>query len=840
MLLNSLIIGVFNYLLPFSVLCLVLAGVFIQGLFFEPAMSIHQYLVAVFSTMISIAILLSCFVSNNTFGCYDNDVKHRLHCSIVINIRDFVSPYFFSLCLLTVVYFLSFVQAVNYREALVAGLRYIDYLLVFIMATIAVKNTQLHMGQYSFIDLSLRGIALVGMLVGLLGILTGQGFFSINGNIFEGRLGSVFQYPNTMAAYLMATLIITLFNATEASRPWLSGLYSTMAFIMALAITLSQSRGVLIILPIMILLLYLGTLFREKMVGLLVGILIGVVLLSPWILPGQDPAGPDWIAFLLLVLGAFISFIWGVGVTKFTKSHSFIENRVYDKSEGEKETQNLNQNPDTRSLLKGKQSFVLAIILLIIMAGYCFASIKGISPDSQILENSSMYAQTERSTLKERLFIYADANKMILDRPLLGWGGGGWISAYHYYQSYLYNASDVHNHFLQVSIETGIIGLLAYLLAYLGLGYGMIKIIQLRIPSPKFTQSWAVGVAALSLGLHSGIDFDFSYSSVFLLFWFLLALFNNKEHKKTAISGSRLSPNHCKDYHIHSLKGNVGQTSMALLIIMLAFILYSTTFNLREASIQASNIKTLVQNGQFATAAQRMPDLQGLRRWDTGDIVDLSVLLLVARENNQDNKEQLYTSSMLLARQAIELDRYNSRNHFFLANIYLKNGQLANAVREAETGLHYQPWDIKAYEELARVYLNVAFQYFISGQKPESEKYLSKAEAVPEIALERENNLASKYKKQRSSKNPGLTLTPDLNFVLGQVAFMQGDYSRALVFFNRAEKEGNTQDTDPVLIWKALALQKLGDPVGIELENSLIEAEPEIKTEFVTLHSLLD
>jgi len=63
----------------------------------------------------------------------------------------------------------------------------------------------------------------------------------------------------------------------------------------------------------------------------------------------------------------------------------------------------------------------------------------------------------------ERLYFYQDAIKMFKERPILGWGGGGWEEAYRAYQSYLYYSNQVHSHYFQIMVEAGLVGLMAIL-----------------------------------------------------------------------------------------------------------------------------------------------------------------------------------------------------------------------------------------------------------------------------------------------------------------------------------------------------------------------------------------
>ena len=62
---------------------------------------------------------------------------------------------------------------------------------------------------------------------------------------------------------------------------------------------------------------------------------------------------------------------------------------------------------------------------------------------------------------QERIFWSKEALGLIKKRPLLGYGGGGWETVYRSNQTYNYTSTQVHNDWLQLGVETGVLGLAA-------------------------------------------------------------------------------------------------------------------------------------------------------------------------------------------------------------------------------------------------------------------------------------------------------------------------------------------------------------------------------------------
>jgi len=63
----------------------------------------------------------------------------------------------------------------------------------------------------------------------------------------------------------------------------------------------------------------------------------------------------------------------------------------------------------------------------------------------------------------QRLAFFRDGIRVFLDRPLLGAGLGGFESLLYGYQSFHYETKYVHNHYIQVLLDCGLVGFLLYL-----------------------------------------------------------------------------------------------------------------------------------------------------------------------------------------------------------------------------------------------------------------------------------------------------------------------------------------------------------------------------------------
>lgn len=124
-----------------------------------------------------------------------------------------------------------------------------------------------------------------------------------------------------------------------------------------------------------------------------------------------------------------------------------------------------------------------------------------------------------------RFFFVGDAVEMFKERPLLGWGGGGWKEAYRAYQDWLYNSTEVHSHYFQVAVETGILGLAAIIGIWLVFFWTGGRAYLAAAPgSWRRDWLWSLMAAAVAVGAHAAIDFDLSLSALTIALWAVFAM----------------------------------------------------------------------------------------------------------------------------------------------------------------------------------------------------------------------------------------------------------------------------------------------------------------------------
>ena len=161
---------------------------------------------------------------------------------------------------------------------------------------------------------------------------------------------------------------------------------------------------------------------------------------------------------------------------------------------------------------------ILALGVLAAGAGVCWLAVH-----PAVLERVQSFSYLHSALA--RFFFVGDAVEMFKERPLLGWGGGGWKEAYRAYQDWLYNSTEVHSHYFQVAVETGILGLAAIIGIWLVFLWTGGRAYWAAAPqSWRRDWLWSLMAAAVAVGAHAAIDFDLSLSALTVALWAVFAM----------------------------------------------------------------------------------------------------------------------------------------------------------------------------------------------------------------------------------------------------------------------------------------------------------------------------
>lgn len=133
----------------------------------------------------------------------------------------------------------------------------------------------------------------------------------------------------------------------------------------------------------------------------------------------------------------------------------------------------------------------------------------------------------QNKSVWERVSFYTDVVQLIKENGFCGIGGDCWKYRYTEHQDYSFISTEVHSYPLQVFLEFGILGIVAYI----GIIVFIIKkTAQFNLNKEK--SRIGITCALVCMVLHSCFDYDMSFMYVATMFFSLIAIINNDKGKK--------------------------------------------------------------------------------------------------------------------------------------------------------------------------------------------------------------------------------------------------------------------------------------------------------------------
>jgi O-antigen ligase len=179
---------------------------------------------------------------------------------------------------------------------------------------------------------------------------------------------------------------------------------------------------------------------------------------------------------------------------------------------------------------------ILALIALIAVSGLLWLR-------QRHRRDRSIEEITTLSTVTSRVYTFALAAEMITRRPLHGWGHGTFKIEYYpalarfqrtdpeaaIYDPYLREtrgraAYHVHNDYLEIAAETGLVGLAAFLAL---MTWTMVRLFAIALAPPAREQTWlalALACALLAMLCDMTLSYPLNLPLTAILFWTLLGL----------------------------------------------------------------------------------------------------------------------------------------------------------------------------------------------------------------------------------------------------------------------------------------------------------------------------
>lgn len=604
--------------------------------------------------------------------------------------------------LLLIAYMLSLTAALNIYDAIGEVFRYFNYAMIFFMAA--------RFSDKDEIKRIIQVLYFSGVGVAVVGLGAAFGLVKVPGGYEFNQIASTLGYSNSLGGYLIPVIILGSYLFVQDSDLRIKHLYSTGNYLAAITFIGTSSRGAFAVLPFVIILFCLlagkGT-GKEILKNIIFLFIVALVFSSKVIklgLPVGRGSSILWLFAGLLLVNVLAYFFIRFKVGELGKSR-------------------------TKLLLP------VAGVLIIAAGVYIYVNVKSSTAFSflptQVVQKFSSTGFSSRN-VQERFVFYKDAWKIVRDNPLLGTGGGGWAAVYTKYQSYLYSTTKVHSHLLQIAVDTGALGIIAYIVLWASLIVVIWRLLKSAISEEERLIIAALSASVAGILLHGLIDFDLSLGSISVLMWTLIAILSSYARRYNVFSRNVVN----KNWVPILIKTISVISAIALLLISISFAAAFSYAKKGSAAIDNRVLPEAVKNYELAF---KLNPLKGSYAADAaqslhylGDPVD---------NFNMVRQAKKYAVS------AVKLDPYNDKIRVVKAKIQLSLSEIPEAVHEYEVARDIAPYGQQEYDNLVEVYFKVGKYYTLKGQKEEARKYFEKAAQVPSMVNNQLQKLNPKYRE---------------------------------------------------------------------------------------------
>ncbi|MGB4649081.1 MAG: O-antigen ligase family protein [Acetivibrionales bacterium] len=603
----------------------------------------------------------------------------------------------------------SFANAMNIRATLESLFFHMELLVLFI-----VLYDYFYGRKLQFMRAVMLPAVVVGAVAGFVGMVALTGKFNVwHVTTLSNRVGSTFQYANTASVYFLICYIfaITLANTFEMwyTGPLIVGLGSVSLF----AFFMTGSRGGfltgILMLPVLVAIQPSGLRVRTLVaMASSAASVFGVMKRFNSAVAAKDNfEAAKWIV-LSFVIAAAVYSAAGAVVKAVSERIQF----------------NLSK--------RAKILTAAAVVLVLFIALVNWESLIRLFPPVMARRLELLYSMgLKDKNVQFRLEFDRDAIKLLKSHWLFGLGGDGWKALYQSVQDFGYTANYVHNHYLQIFVDHGILTFLSYtglvVISAASFIYSYLK------TKDKLLRACTAGMLCgfIALAVHSSFDFDLSFASVALLFWGMFAV--------SATEG--------RDRWKAGLSSDIGKLALvaACSLLFSMFAIYFT------AAFNGQKAQDFMQKKDYRYAMQYYENAVRLDPSNAAYTFELAKIYHYYGKSTRDG--EVRARWLEKARKAGEISVNGNKCYpaymKTLVGIYLDSGMPVEALEMAQDLLLYQRYNAEVYELLARSYIDAAVHYEKNGDTARAKELVARCISIDDdpnlrrSVIERPNEVGS-------------------------------------------------------------------------------------------------
>lgn len=757
----------------------------------------------------------------------------------------FKRPLDYAVFIMLGLYLTSSINAWDAHSAVLAILKMADYAAVYWLISYAVRSASMVRNYLAVFMAGGAGVALLGI-----GSLFGS--FKLQGAFANGRIISSMQYADGLAAFLAAVNLFGLYVWSGARRLQSKMLCAAGNYLIFLALlgTLSRSAFAVYIIGLLVLIFGLPAQSRRKVAVQFALQLLASLLVFARVMGSSTGAHHQLLGWVWLLCG-LVAILAAVLV--WDRLEAMLPARAEAVANG--------AVPRHRTMKPWvAPALTLVLVLVLVSGGYNIwrqqkATPGWVSPLTK--------ASAQDLSIGQRLIMDRDALKVMVSGPaaaLLGTGGGGWTATYSQFQSYYYYATDVHNDFLRVGVETGWPGLLAFLAiwaCFFAAVARTLKHLKAKKAGDETARArgaiWALTAGALTLGLLSLVEYNLTLSALAILLWAVFGLGRAME--------SLYGPE--ADEVVDDRNLNLKDTGVQVYVIVRGLLVSVAALLLLIVScmiiVGQSHANKAVTASQKQNSTLMMSELQQAINYDPWN-VDYSqnmanIIFYTVQQQQQNatlqqdatqqqqNATQLSQAESILS-QALKKSRTNPQIHNLYSSILFSEGKFDAGLTSLDAVVTVLPFEASSYENLAQGHQEIGLYLLeqavpLVGSKDQTQKdqaaqykqkglaNLQKVMDVPQSLQNKMAGVPAAYRKYWKDA-PLLAVSPKLSLSTGESAVVLHKWSEAAGYLKAAEAD-STQKPEAQL-WEGMALNQQKAGAGNDLIKTALKANPNMST----------
>ncbi|MGP0587910.1 O-antigen ligase family protein [Paenibacillus timonensis] len=596
------------------------------------------------------------------------------------------------------------------------------------------------------------------------------------------RLASVFQYPNTYAAFLMAFFFVAVFAITRSKRWYSQAIHAFMLVPIALSILLTLSRGGLVFLPIVFIVLLFFLKPAKQILWIVYCLIAGIgtlVIAKPVTELGQqfhlgqigDPA-KGW--FYVLASSIVLAVIaWLI--------QRFVAPRL----------ENGTGKWASKKLTSLWLPLVSVIAVAVLAALFLGTNLKHILPGNigERLENLNL----QQHSFLERMTFYKDAAKVVKDYPIIGAGGGAWASIYEKYQNNPYTSRQAHSFVMQYLVEVGILGFLV-LIAFLAFIFYKYIRGYIKADEQNRESHFVYFIIVLSILMHSLMDFNMSY--VFLGILVFLGL-----------AGMAAAMDNCPVKKFSVKPGTMRGLYSTLMVVASLILIFVSIRNIQAAGAAAKGKELITTSTDFQEIKAPLDEALKKRSGQPDAVLYLSSLLQAGFDQTKD--EAFYNQEQTLLTSALKKEPFNKDMYKQLIKLYQSKGEYDKAYAVYRDNADRYAFEMNWYENLIVQSYELGYQKLGEQDTTQKELYFQTGLSAYQHVVDGVEHLKTLPKGQMQG-NP-FEITQPMVLSAGKIQFMMNEPAKAAEIFKVGIKDDLTDATNrEIARWYLAALQKTG------------------------------